>query len=398
MSSSEIQSVLDILAQARKRFVTAHGRTDKTRLWVVQWDETLCPDEASLKNMLGVSNICNALPSIPNKCPVRLDHSAYLVNMAFTDDKTAHAFVIGPGSTAWPEIQSACEQTCLSLSSTLGDHFSSGSGVLSRLYKSWSESALEWGAAFKGSGQPLFNEVSWATFLWVAPTLWGYGIGAGINEDCRKGLTTLSFRDPIGLTSITAIENLSRVLTTGVEQAVAKRKGGEGEKRSWTQSDLDEAIRGYKAKRSVIYSQHVEAIKKGLPGAKKDVGKTFGRNVIVKALGVRSPNMVSKSPVWTAIAKELGIPLKRDKARGTLRTPKVGKIGLDIALEEASMASAEDADPDAQLLIAERKETLRMIGSLPPEQAELIVAKYDAGEMTDEQAREMVRTLLDKMD
>ena len=176
-------------------------------------------------------------------------------------------------------------------------------------------------------------------------------------------------------------------------KASSSKKTVADPKRSWTQPALDDAIREYKAKRSPRYSELMEAIKNRKPGAKKDARKIFGRNVIVKALGVRSSSMVSKSPAWIAIAEELEIPLRRKKATGTSRTRQTGKIGFDKASEQASLAAADASDPAAPLLAAEREETLCMIRQLPKEQAQPIFEKYEAGEMTDKQARTTVQTL-----
>jgi len=165
-------------------------------------------------------------------------------------------------------------------------------------------------------------------------------------------------------------------------------------KRSWTQSDLDAAIREYKAKRAPRYRELVEAVRHGAKGSKKDAGRIFGRNVIARELGVRSPSMVSKSDAWIEIADELQIPLARNRVRGTSRTRSAGKIGHDIAVERRGIAAAEGADPAAAILRAEREETLRIIHQLPAKKAEPILQKYEAGEMTDDQARQLVETLL----
>ncbi len=56
-------------------------------------------------------------------------------------------------------------------------------------------------------------------------------------------------------------------------------------KRSWTQTDLDDAIQRYKAQRSSNYSELVSNVKQGKAGAKKSARAMFGRNAIVRALG-----------------------------------------------------------------------------------------------------------------
>jgi hypothetical protein len=101
-------------------------------------------------------------------------------------------------------------------------------------------------------------------------------------------------------------------------------------KRSRTQVDLDEAIREYKAERASTYYDLVDGVRRGTSGATKSARDLFGRNAIVRALGVTSAAMVSKSAVWQAIADELEL---RGPSRSTSRRP-AQRIGLDIAIED----------------------------------------------------------------
>ena len=114
----------------------------------------------------------------------------------------------------------------------------------------------------------------------------------------------------------------------------------------------------------------------------------------LRELGVKSPSMVSKSLAWLAIAKELGIPLARERAPGTARTRKAGKVGVEIGVEQASVAAADEADPHVLMMREEREKTLRGIRRLPKDKAEPILQKYEAGEITDTQARKSVLALL----
>ena len=185
--------------------------------------------------------------------------------------------------------------------------------------------------------------------------------------------------------------------TSGVKtQADARPSSEKPGTRSWTQPDLDQAIREYKAKRAARYMELAHAVKSGLKGAKKDAQAIFGRNSVAKALRVRSRSMVSKSEAWVQIAEELGLQLARTRAPGTSRTRRAGRIGHDIALEQHAVGHAAESDPAAGILRAERDETMRMIGRLPPKQAKPILAKYEAGEMTDDEARQTAILLLEK--
>ncbi len=151
--------------------------------------------------------------------------------------------------------------------------------------------------------------------------------------------------------------------------------------RSWTQSDLDDEIRKYKATRSSNFSELVAAVGRGQKGAIEAARKLFGRNVIVRALGVKAPAMVTNSAVWQAIADELRLP--RGKYRNA---PKLRKIGLDIAMEaQASHVSPQPFDS------AVRRETIRLVhSSLPADQSEPILEKLQRGEITDDEAMEVI--------
>lgn len=162
-----------------------------------------------------------------------------------------------------------------------------------------------------------------------------------------------------------------------------KGKGvGKVSTRSWTQTDLDDAIRQYKAQRANSFSDLVDAVRRGKPGAKKAARQTYGRNAIARALGVKSHAMVTKSPAWQSIADDLRL---REVTRGSGRT--TGKrVGLEIALEE----KAVEAYPGS-LEIAVSAETVSLIRKVMPElAAETTIEKLERGEITDEQARELI--------
>jgi len=157
----------------------------------------------------------------------------------------------------------------------------------------------------------------------------------------------------------------SEVLIAGgqvPERPDAKRGGTKAlkeaaPKRSWTQPDLDDAIREYKAKRAGPYSDLVEGVRRKQPGAMKSARELFGRNAIVRALGVRSPAMVSKSAVWQQIADDLGLRGRVKKGR----RPEGQRIAMGIALEEAAVAAGDTAVDQAI-----RRETVRLIERAMP--------------------------------
>lgn len=178
-------------------------------------------------------------------------------------------------------------------------------------------------------------------------------------------------------------------------------------KRAWTRHDLDNAIREYKAKRSASFEQYFSVLEdpKAPASRKRTVRKEaramFGRNVIAKALGVKSARMVSESPAWVAIAKTLDLPRRADQ--GTAPPKPKTRIGHEIAVEQAS-ADAADTDEyaaaDASARRAEQEETLRQIRKLAESElpeaksnAKALFDRYQEGTMTDEQVREAVEVL-----
>jgi hypothetical protein len=102
-------------------------------------------------------------------------------------------------------------------------------------------------------------------------------------------------------------------------------------KRSWTQADLDEAIREYKANRSASFQQFVSLLDNPkTPASKKksirlQAAAMFGRNVIAKALGVKAAKMVSQSGPWVAMAQVLGLPRRAGKAQQADRPTRIGQ-------------------------------------------------------------------------
>ena len=203
------------------------------------------------------------------------------------------------------------------------------------------------------------------------------------------------------------LQSLIRAEMADVPEEEESQKNGRNKqqetspKRSWTQPDLDEAIREYKAKRAGRYAELKDAIEDGKSEASEAAQKLFGRNAIARFLSVKSQGMVGKSPAWIAMAEDLHLHLKRNGARGTRRTQKPGKIGEEIAQEKAAERVARDAVPAVER--REQEETRRQIRQLAKssekgkEDAEALLEKYEMGEITDEQVRQTVKTLLEPL-
>ena len=129
-----------------------------------------------------------------------------------------------------------------------------------------------------------------------------------------------------------------------IERLLSSGKAPAG-KRSWTQPDLDKAILEYQAHRAPRFNELVAAVKAGDKNAKKAAQDTFGRNAIVRELGVRAPAMVSRSPSWIAIAEALGIKRSANGCPATLRKRR----GIAIAVEQVSEELSCDPATDVEL-------------------------------------------------
>jgi len=185
--------------------------------------------------------------------------------------------------------------------------------------------------------------------------------------------------------------------------------GGKPDRQSWTQDKLDNAIREYQADRAKSYADMRDAIERGKPGAKKKAQEVFGRNAIFRALNAKASIMVSRSPVWEAIAEDLKFKLNRNRAKGTRHTKRRGKIGLEIAEEKKSAKQEEGVDnthADHAMGEVEREETCRLIGVLAntgkndkekarnKEIACDLLMKLKNDELTDDEVRQKVNDIL----
>lgn len=225
--------------------------------------------------------------------------------------------------------------------------------------------------------------------------------------------------DAVASAISTAFEKLGVIFQNALSsketqsKSVARKtsKSDHAPKRSWTTEELEEAIRDYRAERASTLQEFVSILdnpktslsKKRL--ARKNAIKLFGRNVIARALGVKSAKMVGDTMAWKAVAGLLGLPRKTNEV-----TRKYSIREDDDASEPASRPRSatkpysEDESsfsPDDILMQKEREETLKYIRRLAhsmrdgaDKQAASLFSEYDAGLKTDEQVRAIVDSLL----
>ncbi|MFV0442554.1 MAG: hypothetical protein ACK5Q5_03180 [Planctomycetaceae bacterium] len=170
--------------------------------------------------------------------------------------------------------------------------------------------------------------------------------------------------------NITAVlKNLDTLRARLIEKLLGREEDVKSRKRSWTQETLNEAIRDHRLRNDKLFWKLKRRIKKGEPEAIKEAIQLFGRNSIVKLLGVKSPDMVTKSNEWKAIADELGLP------RGPAHLRKQ-------VSRKKTIPSASDDD----LL-------RKMRSKLSPEQVEQTLAKLEEGKMSRDDVLEMIEML-----
>jgi hypothetical protein len=106
-------------------------------------------------------------------------------------------------------------------------------------------------------------------------------------------------------------------------------------KRSWKQSDLDAAIGAYRDDPVHEFTALRDLIQRGSQTAYVKAKSIFGRNAVVRNLGVRGAAMVSRSQVWQALAADLDLPCGKSKP---LPLRSYALVPLDEALEERADA------------------------------------------------------------
>lgn len=123
--------------------------------------------------------------------------------------------------------------------------------------------------------------------------------------------------------------------------------------RSWKQQELDAAIAAYRDDPAQEFAELRDLVQKGSEAAYQKAKALFGRNAIVRNLGVRGAAMVSKSPVWQELAADLSLP--RGKAK-PLPLRQFAVVSMDVAL--AAQADADDGNVLNNLMIAETQDEI----------------------------------------
>jgi len=190
----------------------------------------------------------------------------------------------------------------------------------------------------------------------------------------------------------------AKIRTTLAEIAFTPSDAGEGRQpqkrqpakssspplQSFTQEQLDAAIRDYQKEKIHFYNKLKEQVAKGEKGALGSARRNFGRNAIARALRCKSTAMVSKSPAWRSIAAELGLGKKPAKLRQ--------RVGEDIADEKKSAGQGDTTAHNVR-----RNETLERIKEiLPKEAADEAIAKLESGTTDDDAVDRMLKLYADQ--
>jgi hypothetical protein len=148
---------------------------------------------------------------------------------------------------------------------------------------------------------------------------------------------------------------------------------------SYTQDELDRAIRAFRARRSAKYAELREAIGKGRKNSVTGARRIFGRNALARELRCKGSAMISKSPVWKEIRAELH-----------LGKPEVARVEKRVGMEVV-LASRPSGGPDAAKAVSEA-ELGRRIGKLPPEVVRSIKSELASGKIDNDAALRIVET------
>jgi hypothetical protein len=205
-------------------------------------------------------------------------------------------------------------------------------------------------------------------------------------DDIESELETIlrHIREEEGRGDAVALSEPSAAENPRTNEPTSRQSSKEPPKQTWSKVDLNNAIRKYKAYRANEYPELVKGVRQGLPGAIKAARKIYGRNVIVRALGVKSSSMVSNSPAWREIADDLNLVPSSGDSRKSLGS--MTRHNLDLVVDNHG-----EGTRDAVLDIVVDRETYALVRrSMPEPQASQVIERLHAGTLSDEDARVMV--------
>ncbi len=161
----------------------------------------------------------------------------------------------------------------------------------------------------------------------------------------------------------------------------ADDKSTEAEKRKkMTKAEAEIAIRKYIIDNQARYDLWKWGASTGDARAVKHARKVFGRNSLVNEFKC-SCGTVSATEIWQEIKQDLGFdkPAKIQRLTGK-------KIGLDIALEEASGQVGDTTASEVEL-----RDTIRLVEKdLPAGEASEVVARLNVGDMSVDDALSLI--------
>jgi hypothetical protein len=167
-------------------------------------------------------------------------------------------------------------------------------------------------------------------------------------------------------------------ITTLPDRTAARKPSGRSSQghaplRPYTLKALEEEIVSYRTRHSAEYEQLRERIHAGDLAAILSARALFGRNRLVRSLGVKSGAMVSKTKAWKSIRADLHLGATRRRSRFASAAPQL-----------ASANPTLDAVCDAEL-----KAMLDELGS----RGEVLRRSLESGDQTAEQVLETARIL-----
>jgi hypothetical protein len=220
-AAANLQSFISLLQQIKSRFVTAGGRTNPIR-WAVVACEKGNPDKkavfATVTNYAARSeDVGNVYTNDPLRGPYSF--GPIIAEDWVKDDEYIAALLFGDSDKGKRQIQDAAIYASFAILTELQKHSKGPPDCLADLYREYATTFTQWG------GVLLVGYTHWACFLCAAAkwtAVGGVGIGGiGLFDPPRRWI---HFHYPLGLTSITVLENLERALSREATPKVGKEQ------------------------------------------------------------------------------------------------------------------------------------------------------------------------------
>lgn len=149
------------------------------------------------------------------------------------------------------------------------------------------------------------------------------------------------------------LESLNAMSSSLRKKLVGQGSGEHSEGKEWNKEGLEEAIKQYRATKTMEFLTMKNAIADGEQNAITNAQKLFGRNSIATTLHV-SRAMVSNSPEWQSLADELGIERGRGSKQRLLsnqqQPPNYKSLDMDEECLKKALENVSEEEKEEILL------------------------------------------------